>query len=43
MTTVAETPAATSGAEAKQGSNRQQLIFEHSKTGRRGYWAASSR
>ena len=37
MTTAVETPAAPNGAEAKQGSDRQQLIFEHSKRGRRGY------
>ncbi|MGZ8869057.1 MAG: aminomethyl-transferring glycine dehydrogenase subunit GcvPB, partial [Thermoanaerobaculia bacterium] len=37
MTTVTETPAPASGSEAKQGTNRVGLIFERSRTGRRGY------
>ncbi|HUP44742.1 MAG TPA: aminomethyl-transferring glycine dehydrogenase subunit GcvPB [Thermoanaerobaculia bacterium] len=37
MTGVIEQPPVTSGAEVKQGSNREGLLFEHSRKGRRGY------
>ncbi|HUP47786.1 MAG TPA: aminomethyl-transferring glycine dehydrogenase subunit GcvPB [Thermoanaerobaculia bacterium] len=37
MTGIIEQPPVTSGAEVKQGSNREGLLFEHSRTGRRGY------
>src|SRR5688500_3113477 len=37
MSTVVEKPAVAKAGEAKQGTGGQGLIFEHTRTGRRGY------